>query len=87
MVANTAILYDNFFATRMHLNLDVIWIALYEVLCLSAEAVFKKKWFKDYDHIFVKESSRFHKLELLVSKLVKMSCLDFFEEFAFLLDK
>ncbi|KAG9297612.1 hypothetical protein G9A89_011127 [Geosiphon pyriformis] len=29
----------------------------------------RKKWFKDYDSFFTKESSRFHKLELLVSRL------------------
>ncbi|KAG9302151.1 hypothetical protein G9A89_020585 [Geosiphon pyriformis] len=44
-------------------------------------------WFKDYDCIFVKESSKFYKLELLVLKLVKAFCLDFFGEFMSLLDK
>ncbi|KAG9288552.1 hypothetical protein G9A89_006048 [Geosiphon pyriformis] len=69
MAANAAMLHDDFLAAGMHSNLDAMWVALHKVLCLSAEAVFKKKWFKNYDHVFVKESSKFHKLKLLVSKL------------------
>ncbi|KAG9288105.1 hypothetical protein G9A89_017700 [Geosiphon pyriformis] len=46
---------------------------------------FKKKWFKGFDDIFTKVSSRFHKLELLVLKLVKASCLVSSEEFVALL--
>ncbi|KAG9302156.1 hypothetical protein G9A89_020590 [Geosiphon pyriformis] len=44
-------------------------------MVLSAVGTFKKKWFKSYDKVFTKSSSRFHKLELLVSKLVKVSRL------------
>ncbi|KAG9296174.1 hypothetical protein G9A89_014766 [Geosiphon pyriformis] len=62
-------------------------VALRKVMCLSAEAVFKRKWFKDFDKIFSKESSKFHRLELLVSKLVKASCLDSAEEFTSLLNR
>ncbi|KAG9302418.1 hypothetical protein G9A89_011468 [Geosiphon pyriformis] len=40
-------------------------------MILSANEVFKKKWFKEFDGVFTKESSRFHKLELLVSKIIK----------------
>ncbi|KAG9302590.1 hypothetical protein G9A89_007294 [Geosiphon pyriformis] len=86
-VANTAMLHDNFFVARMHSDLDAIWVALHKVLCLSAEAVFRKKWFKDYDYIFVEKSFKFYKLELLVSKLVKTSYLDSFGDFMSLLDK
>ncbi|KAG9290321.1 hypothetical protein G9A89_007052 [Geosiphon pyriformis] len=57
------------------------------MMCLSAEAVFKKKWFKGYDKIFSKDSSKFHKLELLVSKLVRASHMDSAEEFASLLNR
>ncbi|KAG9293722.1 hypothetical protein G9A89_019059 [Geosiphon pyriformis] len=32
-----------------------------------------KKWFKDFDSVFTKVSSKFHKLELLVLKIVKAS--------------
>ncbi|KAG9285784.1 hypothetical protein G9A89_013209 [Geosiphon pyriformis] len=43
MMANAAMLYDNFLATSMYLNLDAMWIAFHKVLCLSADVVFKKK--------------------------------------------
>ncbi|KAG9296553.1 hypothetical protein G9A89_015145 [Geosiphon pyriformis] len=69
--ANAAMFHDEFLAARIHSNLDVMWAALRKVLCLSAKT----------------ESSKFHKLELLVSKLVKASCLNSFEKFMFLLDK
>ncbi|KAG9305201.1 hypothetical protein G9A89_010709 [Geosiphon pyriformis] len=61
-------------------------IHLRQVVCLSAKNVFKKKWFKGFNSVYNKVSSRFHKLELLVSKIVKASCLVFHEKFAFLLD-
>ncbi|KAG9300126.1 hypothetical protein G9A89_000866 [Geosiphon pyriformis] len=58
---------------------------IHKIVCLLANDVFKKKWFKGYDNVFTKESSKFHKLELLVSKLVKASCLVSSEEFVALL--
>ncbi|KAG9284618.1 hypothetical protein G9A89_004660 [Geosiphon pyriformis] len=85
--ANAAMFHDDFLAARMHSDLDAMWVVLYKVLCLSAKAVFKRKWFKDYDYVFVKKLSKFHKLELLESKLVKASCLNSFREFTSLLDK
>ncbi|KAG9296905.1 hypothetical protein G9A89_006860 [Geosiphon pyriformis] len=42
--------------------------------------------FKDFDGVFTRDFSRFHKLELLMSKLVKASCLVSSVEFASLLD-
>ncbi|KAG9292088.1 hypothetical protein G9A89_017988 [Geosiphon pyriformis] len=39
-----------------------------------AVSMFKKKWFKSFDDVFTKESSRYHKLELLISKIVKALC-------------
>ncbi|KAG9290645.1 hypothetical protein G9A89_011608 [Geosiphon pyriformis] len=85
--ANAAMFHDDFFAARIRSDLDSMWVALRKVICLSAEAVFKKKWFKGYDKIFSKNSSKFHKLELLVSKLVRASHMDFAEEFASLLNR
>ncbi|KAG9285955.1 hypothetical protein G9A89_002375 [Geosiphon pyriformis] len=46
-----------------------------KIIVLSAGGVFKKKWFKSFDMVRNKVLSRFYKLELLVSKLVKASCL------------
>ncbi|KAG9296721.1 hypothetical protein G9A89_001353 [Geosiphon pyriformis] len=45
------------------------------IMVFSAGSAFKKKWFKGFDTVYNKMSSRFHKLELLVSKLVKAFCL------------
>ncbi|KAG9290374.1 hypothetical protein G9A89_007105 [Geosiphon pyriformis] len=67
ITANSAMFHDKFLATKMHLDLDAMWAALCKVLCLLAEAIFKRKWFKNYDHVFVRELSKFHKLELLKS--------------------
>ncbi|KAG9301553.1 hypothetical protein G9A89_008405, partial [Geosiphon pyriformis] len=55
-------------------------------MILSAVGTFKKKWFKGYDEVFTKGSSRFHKLELLVFKLVKASHLLSSVEFVLLLN-
>ncbi|KAG9293549.1 hypothetical protein G9A89_005552 [Geosiphon pyriformis] len=86
-VANAAMFHDDFLAARIHSDLDSMWVALRRIMCLSAVAVFKKKWFKRYDKNFSKNSSKFHKLELLVSKLVKASHMDSAEEFTSLLDR
>ncbi|KAG9298304.1 hypothetical protein G9A89_002792 [Geosiphon pyriformis] len=47
---------------------------------------FMKSWFKDFDVVFTKELSRSHKLEMLVSKLVKASHLVSSDDFASLLE-
>ncbi|KAG9284330.1 hypothetical protein G9A89_007485 [Geosiphon pyriformis] len=86
-VANAAVFHDNFLAARVLSDLDLMWVALRKVMCLSAEVVFRKKWFKEYDKIFNKDSSKFHKLELLVSKLVRAFHIDSAEEFTSLLDR
>ncbi|KAG9300723.1 hypothetical protein G9A89_023521 [Geosiphon pyriformis] len=85
--ANAAVFHDNFLAARVCSDLDSMWVALHKVMCLSAKTVFRKKWFKEYDKIFSKDSSKFHKLELLVSKLVRASYMDFAEKFTSLLDR
>ncbi|KAG9301481.1 hypothetical protein G9A89_005631 [Geosiphon pyriformis] len=64
---------------------SVVYV-LHQMMCLSAESVFKKIWFKSYNEVFNKVSSRFHKLELLVSKIVKASHLVAHEKFVSLLD-
>ncbi|KAG9299003.1 hypothetical protein G9A89_020316 [Geosiphon pyriformis] len=71
--ANASMLSDTFVAAIKFLDKDAI-------------RTFKKKWFKSYNSVFNKISSRFHRLELLVSKLVKASCLVFGGNFASLLD-
>ncbi|KAG9298626.1 hypothetical protein G9A89_012694 [Geosiphon pyriformis] len=86
-VANAAMFHDDFLAARVCSDLDLMWVAFHRVMCLSAEAVFKKKWFKEYDKNFSKDSSKFHKLELFVSKLVKAFHMDSAEKFTFLLGR
>ncbi|KAG9290648.1 hypothetical protein G9A89_011611 [Geosiphon pyriformis] len=60
MSANAAMFSDEF---------DTI----HKIIVLSANEMFKKKWFKGSDNVFTKESLRFHKLKLLVSKIVRTS--------------
>ncbi|KAG9292474.1 hypothetical protein G9A89_001547 [Geosiphon pyriformis] len=55
-------------------------------LILSANEIFKKRWFKGFDGVFTKDSSKFHKLELLVSKIVKASCLESVVDFDFFME-
>ncbi|KAG9285948.1 hypothetical protein G9A89_002368 [Geosiphon pyriformis] len=86
MLVNAVMFHDEFYAAKMSLNLDTMWSHFYQVVCLSAENVFKKKWFKGFDSVYNKVSSRFHKLELLVLKIVKAFHLVFHEKFASLLD-
>ncbi|KAG9287467.1 hypothetical protein G9A89_023839 [Geosiphon pyriformis] len=69
----------------LFLDLNAMWDVIHKIVCLSTNDVFKKKWFKSYNNVFTKKSSKFHKLELLVSKLVKASCLVSFEKFVALL--
>ncbi|KAG9285560.1 hypothetical protein G9A89_006548 [Geosiphon pyriformis] len=64
-LANATMFSDEFAVSVKFLDLDAI------IMILSANKVFKKKWFKEFDGVFTKESSRFHKLELLVSKIIK----------------
>ncbi|KAG9305911.1 hypothetical protein G9A89_016564 [Geosiphon pyriformis] len=79
--ATMAMLKCKFDAALLFLDLDAMWNVICKIVCLSANDVFKKKWFKGYDNVFTKESSKFHKLELLVSKLVKTSRLVSSEKF------
>ncbi|KAG9285999.1 hypothetical protein G9A89_022675 [Geosiphon pyriformis] len=73
-VANTAMFAGGFLDAKKHLDLDAIWDTIHRTMCFLANEVFKKIWFKDYNGVFTKCSSRFHKLELLISKLVKAFC-------------
>ncbi|KAG9303975.1 hypothetical protein G9A89_005885 [Geosiphon pyriformis] len=86
MLANGLMFSSNFAASAESSDLDAMWDIVRKVMVLSAVGTFKKKWFKSYDEVFTKSSSRFHKLELLISKLVKVSCLLSSVEFVSLLN-
>ncbi|KAG9300321.1 hypothetical protein G9A89_011394 [Geosiphon pyriformis] len=60
MSANAAIFSNKFAASMKFLNLDAIWNTICKIM------------FKGFDDVFTKESLRFHKLELLVSKIVRV---------------
>ncbi|KAG9286511.1 hypothetical protein G9A89_014677 [Geosiphon pyriformis] len=57
-----ALMFSDEFATA-----DVVC----KIIVLLANKVFKKRWFKGFDDVFTRESSRYYKLEFLVSKIVK----------------
>ncbi|KAG9300291.1 hypothetical protein G9A89_011364 [Geosiphon pyriformis] len=84
--ANASMLSDAFVAATKFLDKDAMWDIVHKILILLAGRTFKKKWFKGYSSVFNKVSSKFHRLELLVSKLVKILCLVFGGNFASLLD-
>ncbi|KAG9303325.1 hypothetical protein G9A89_013651 [Geosiphon pyriformis] len=71
---------------KKSLDLDAIWNIVCGVVVSLANGTFKRKWFKDYDSVFTKMSSKFHKLELLVSRLVKASYLVSSNDFVLLLN-
>ncbi|KAG9295285.1 hypothetical protein G9A89_021216 [Geosiphon pyriformis] len=52
-------------------DLDAIWCVVHKIMTLLANKIFKKKWFKGFDEVFTKDFLQFHKLELLVSRIVK----------------
>ncbi|KAG9284437.1 hypothetical protein G9A89_023694 [Geosiphon pyriformis] len=78
MAANAIMFSDEFVAAKQFFDLDI--------MVLSAGGTFKKKWFKGFNCVFNKVFSWFHKLELLVSKLVKASWLVSGRDFALLLN-
>ncbi|KAG9284571.1 hypothetical protein G9A89_000654 [Geosiphon pyriformis] len=83
-LANATMFSDEFATFVRFSDLDAMWDVVRKILVLSASEVFKKKWFKNFDNVFTKVFSRFHKLELLVSKILKASreeCVAKFESF------
>ncbi|KAG9300884.1 hypothetical protein G9A89_015340 [Geosiphon pyriformis] len=72
-VANDTMLYDDFLNAKMCSDLDAMWNAVRKTLCFSANVVFKKKWFKEYDGVFTKTSSR---KSYCASKLLKSKCAE-----------
>ncbi|KAG9291445.1 hypothetical protein G9A89_021864 [Geosiphon pyriformis] len=84
--ANATMFSNEFAATAGFSDLDAMWDVVRKIMVFLANEVFKKKWFKDYNDVFTKESSKFHKLELLVSRLVKTSQSTCHNEFISLLD-
>ncbi|KAG9297710.1 hypothetical protein G9A89_011225 [Geosiphon pyriformis] len=74
MAANAAMFSNGFITSAQFLDLDII--------TLSANKIFRKKWSKSYNGVFIKKSSKFHKLELLVLKIAKASYKENVDKFA-----
>ncbi|KAG9307279.1 hypothetical protein G9A89_017107 [Geosiphon pyriformis] len=85
MVANAVMFSGEFSSASKFLDLEAMWNVIHKIIVLSADRTFKKRWLKGFDGVFTKVSSRFHKLKLLVSKLVKTSRLVSRNNFASLL--
>ncbi|KAG9304825.1 hypothetical protein G9A89_016855 [Geosiphon pyriformis] len=60
-LVNITMFSDKFAASIRFSDLDAIWC----VVC---------KWFREFDEVFTKNFSKFHKLELLVFRIVKALC-------------
>ncbi|KAG9288806.1 hypothetical protein G9A89_023103 [Geosiphon pyriformis] len=84
--ANVSMFSDAFGVAVRFSDVDAMWDIVRKIMVLLAGGTFKKKWFKGFDGVFTKTFSRFHKLELLVSKLVKASRLASSDGFASLLE-
>ncbi|KAG9297147.1 hypothetical protein G9A89_019428 [Geosiphon pyriformis] len=82
--ANTVMFLDKFEVAKKFSDLNAMWNTVRKVMVFLANGAFKKKWFKGYDGVFTKESSKLHNLEVLVSKIVKASCKADTSRFEFL---
>ncbi|KAG9305598.1 hypothetical protein G9A89_001659, partial [Geosiphon pyriformis] len=56
---------DKFTTAVKFSDLDAMWDVLCRIMTFLANEIFRKKWFKNFDSVFTKVSSKFHKLELL----------------------
>ncbi|KAG9307687.1 hypothetical protein G9A89_023252 [Geosiphon pyriformis] len=70
---NFAMFSDKFTDCCCSSDLDGMWGAIHKVIYFSANEVFSKTWSKNFDGGFTKCFSYYHRLKLLVSKLVKAS--------------
>ncbi|KAG9297817.1 hypothetical protein G9A89_000122 [Geosiphon pyriformis] len=85
IAANVAVFSSIFKMAERFLDLDAMWNIIHGIMCSLADKTFKRKWFKDYDSVFTKVSFKFHKLELLVFRLVKAFHLVLSDDFVSLL--
>ncbi|KAG9291939.1 hypothetical protein G9A89_004877 [Geosiphon pyriformis] len=69
--ARILMIKNRFFTTAVDHNLDVIWSLLEGVLVNSADKIFSRLWFSDFQCSKNKQSSKFLELEFLVAKIVK----------------
>ncbi|KAG9287946.1 hypothetical protein G9A89_017541 [Geosiphon pyriformis] len=84
-LTNATMFSGEFTASVRFLDLDAIWCVMHKVMTLLANKIFKKKWFKEFDEVFTRNSSKFHRLELLISKIVKVLHEEDAENFVYLM--
>ncbi|KAG9291304.1 hypothetical protein G9A89_021806 [Geosiphon pyriformis] len=60
ITANATMFSDDFIASWHFSDLDAIWDIVCKTMVFLANKVFKKKWFKNYDGVFTKKSSKFY---------------------------
>ncbi|KAG9303703.1 hypothetical protein G9A89_018600 [Geosiphon pyriformis] len=85
IAAHAAMFSSMFKMAKRSLDLDAMWNIVCGVMGSSTDETFKRKWFKSYNSVFTKVSSKFHKLELLVFRLVKAFRLVSSDDFVLLL--
>ncbi|KAG9293138.1 hypothetical protein G9A89_001765 [Geosiphon pyriformis] len=64
-------LINVFKKARVNSNLNTMWKMLKKVIVQAANTVFSKIWYSEYDCLRNKQSFKFFKLELLITKIVK----------------
>ncbi|KAG9303019.1 hypothetical protein G9A89_006236 [Geosiphon pyriformis] len=75
ILANTTMFLNEFVVSTRSSDLDAMWYVIHRIMILLASG--------DFDSVFTKEFSRFHKLKLLVSKIVKASHKESIVNFVF----
>ncbi|KAG9302975.1 hypothetical protein G9A89_022635 [Geosiphon pyriformis] len=58
MADNASMFLNEFVATKQFSDLDAIWDTVCKTIVLSTEGMFRKKWFKGFNSVFNKVSSR-----------------------------
>ncbi|KAG9298884.1 hypothetical protein G9A89_015905 [Geosiphon pyriformis] len=84
-LANAAIFSDEFIVASRFSNLDAMWDIIRKIVILLVNEIFRKKWFRNFNHNFTKKFSRFYRLELLVSKIAGTSYEDGVDKFVSLI--
>ncbi|KAG9301921.1 hypothetical protein G9A89_020965 [Geosiphon pyriformis] len=86
MLINAILFLGEFTASVRFSDLDTMWCVVCKVMTLLANKIFKKRWFKGFDEVFTKDFSKFHKLKLLVSRIVKTFHEKDAENFVYLME-
>ncbi|KAG9292481.1 hypothetical protein G9A89_001554 [Geosiphon pyriformis] len=68
ILANAEMFSNKFTVTVKFSDLDAMWNVLYRIVVFSANEIFSKKWFKNFDSVFTKVSSKFYSVKASVSQ-------------------